>query len=59
MVEHAMDVISPIIELLIEIVSTNATQSAIDLIQQILLIYLDTKTVRKLNLRKPEMTPFF
>ena len=43
-----MDVISPIIELLIEIVSTNATQSAIDLIQQILLIYLDTKPVTEI-----------
>jgi hypothetical protein len=45
MVEHAEEVISPIIELLIEIISTNATTGAIDLIQQIFLLYFDTKKV--------------
>ena len=45
MVEHAAEVISPIIELLVDIVASNATPSAIDLVQQILLLYVDTKKV--------------
>lgn len=40
-----MEVIIPIIQLLIEIVSSNATPAAIDLIQQILLLYVEAKQV--------------
>ena len=56
MVEHAAEVISPIIELLVDIVASNATPSAIDLVQQILLLYVDTKKVGGIK-PKPKTDP--
>ena len=45
MVEHAAQVISGIIALLVDIVSSNAIPAALDLVQQILLLYHDTNKV--------------